>query len=118
MTTNVNWITAQSGNWLDPENTNWATVNCYGVYAIWRVGNYTVPPRYVRIGQGQIADRVQAHMRDATITQHRPLRFTFAAVNALQVDGVERYLAETMIPLVGHRFPDVLPIPVNLPRAA
>lgn len=46
------------------------------------------------------------------------LRVTWAALPAHQIDGVERYLANTWPPLVGDAFPDVVPLEVNSPFAA
>ena len=42
---------------------------------------------------------------------------TWAVVPAHQLDGVERYLADTYQPIEGDRFPDVEPLVVNLPGA-
>jgi hypothetical protein len=53
-----------------------------------------------------------------TYGKNGTLRVTWAAVPAHQLDGVERYLADTWHPLVGDAFPDVLPIAVNFPFAA
>ena len=39
---------------------------------------------------------------------------TWAIVPANQMDGIERYLADTLRPTVGKQYPAVLPIPVNL----
>ena len=43
------------------------------------------------------------------------LYVTWASVQASQIDGVERYLANTWNPLVGDAHPDVNPIAVNSP---
>jgi hypothetical protein len=43
------------------------------------------------------------------------MRVTWASVPAHQVDGVERYLADTHQPIEGDRFPDVEPLVVKLP---
>ena len=90
-------------------------VNAFGVYIIWHAGN---PGRVVKIGQGDISDRLGKHRRDAMILayrKHGTLKVTWAAVASSQVDGVERYLANRYPPLVGDAFPDVVPIAVNSP---
>lgn len=87
-----------------------------GVYIIWHDGN---PSRVVRIGQGDpIKNRLGSHRNDKTILSYRKmgrLRVTWASVPLVQRDGVERYLADTWLPLVGEAFPDVEPIAVNSP---
>src|SRR5258708_39917037 len=89
-----------------------------GVYVIWHAGN---PARSVKVGQGDINSRLSPHRNDPAIPAYRQsgrLYITWAAVPAHQIDGVERYLADYYKPLVGDRYPDVAPIPVNLPGAA
>jgi len=85
-----------------------------GVYIIWYRGQ---PGRVVRIGQGDIADRLTAHRKDPAILAYKGygLLVTWAGVQASQRDGVERHLAETWSPLIGDRFPDVPAIAVNSP---
>jgi hypothetical protein len=86
-----------------------------GVYIIWHEGN---PGRVVRVGQGDIGDRLGKHRNDSKVTQyakHGTLRVTWASVPLNQRDGVEKYLADTWRPLVGDAFPNVLPIAVNSP---
>lgn len=114
----VNWINSTTGHWLDPRNTNWNSVQTDGVYVIWRTGTLLYGPTYIKVGQGDVCDRMQAHMRDPRIRKYENLRFTFAAVSWLHKDGVERYLGNQLRPLVAERFPDAQPIPVNLPLVA
>jgi hypothetical protein len=86
-----------------------------GVYIIWHEGN---PSRVVRVGQGKIKDRLDAHRKDDEIlayTEKGTLRVTWAKIPSSQRDGIERYLGDTLKPLVGPTFPDVDPISVNLP---
>jgi hypothetical protein len=81
-----------------------------GVYIIWQ-GNGPV----VRVGQGIIRDRFTTHRNDKAITVYSPLYVTWAPVEALYRDGVERYLANILRPIVGYVFPNVIPTPVSLP---
>ncbi|MES1180006.1 MAG: hypothetical protein ABUL43_02300 [Hyphomicrobium sp.] len=86
-----------------------------GVYIIWHRGN---PGRVVRIGQGDVASRLSSHRKDAAILAYRASGDLYAKCAAVPThlrDGVERYLAEKWLPLVGDRFPDVSPIAVNDP---
>src|SRR5262249_12958427 len=113
------WIKATDNDWLFFESfANLETVATTGVYIIWHGGQ---TPRVVYVGQGDICARLTVHRKDKIITaynQFGTLRVTWAAVPAAKMDGVERYLADRLQPLVGNRHPDASPIPVNLPWAA
>lgn len=72
----------------------------------------------VYVGQGDVAARLGNHRSDSDITNYRDrgtLYTTWAEVSVRNRDGVERYVADKLEPLVGSRHPDVTPIPVNLP---
>jgi hypothetical protein len=89
-----------------------------GVCVIWHAGQ---TPKVVRVGQGDVADRLAAHSRDSTITRYARfgcLYTTWPAVSISYRDGVERFLADRLLPLVGDRHPATVPVPVNLPWAA
>ena len=112
----VNW-TRCGDDYCSFENVNLSNVTAKGVYVIWYNGR---PGKVVRIGQGDISARLNAHRNDPEITQYasHDLKVTWASVDAAHRDGVERYLADTWHPLVGDAFPDVQPIAVNSPFAA
>lgn len=110
----VSWIKSTTDTWLPLETVDLSGVTARGVYVIWHEGQ---PARVVRLGQGNIADRLRSHRTDTAITGFRArgvLRVTWASLPVAQWDGVERYLADRYSPLVGDAFPDVTPIPVNL----
>jgi hypothetical protein len=110
----VNWIKSTKNEWLPLANVNLTEVTAQGVYVIWRGGD---APAFVRVGQGDIKSRLEAHRQDSVITRHgatAPLMVTWASVPATHRDGVERYLADRYRPLVGDAFPNVTPIQVNL----
>ena len=85
-----------------------------GVYIIWHAGQN---PATVRVGQGVIRDRLAEHREDDEVQAYkeRALYVTWASVSAQYWDGVEVYLGEKLMPLVGERFPKTKPIEVNLP---
>jgi hypothetical protein len=118
MAINLTWKTCgDDGHWCSLENLDLESVGeIAGVYIIWHEGN---PGKVVRIGQGApIKDRLDAHRKDTKITAYNKngkLRVTWAAVPSSQRNGVENYLSDQWSPLVGERFPDVLPIAVNSP---
>lgn len=110
---NVNWIKCNNNNWCKLSSVNLDNVVAVGVYVIWKPGN---PSKAIRVGQGNIKDRLSEHRDNAAITKYgNDLLVTWATVNQAYLDGIERYLAERYAPLVGDRFPDVQPIAVNLP---
>lgn len=114
----LHWIKNTKGEWLPIERVDLSNVATFGVYIIWHGG---LTPRIVRVGQGDIADRLSAHREDREILAYRnhgALYVTWAAVSARLVDGVERHLANHWSPLVGDRFPNAAPVEVNAPFAA
>jgi len=116
---NISWVKLTTGGWPDLELVNLDNANTGGVYVIWHTGR---PGRYVKVGQANdIATRLsslRANPAILTYRAHGGLRVTWATVPASDRDGVERFLGDRLKPLVADRFPDVQPIPVNLPHAA
>ena len=110
---NVTWIKSTTGTWLPLNNVNLGDVKTFGIYVIWHEGN---PARIVYVGQGDIKDRLTFHQMNPKVQKYAAagmLRVTWAAVSAAQVDGVERYLADKLRPLVGEAHPNAAPIAVN-----
>lgn len=109
----VIWGTCgEDDHWCDFKNLNLdhKTFNgLKGVYIIWNDDNK------VRVGSGIIKDRITEHRDDPKITAYDDLKVTWAKVNANQMEGVEKYLADELNPVVGERFPERTPISVNLP---
>jgi len=110
----VQWIKCVGNVWcrlLDVDLSGIGDVA--GVYAIWDGRG-----QWIRVGQGVIRDRLSAHRGDPAILRFRDniLYVSWASVAAGQRDGVEAYLAQQCNPLVGERFPNRMPIPVNLPQ--
>ena len=87
-----------------------------GVYIIWNEGKID---RVVRVGKGDLRDRISKHRKAQNILRHRTrgtLLVTWAVVIEPYLNGVERYLGEKLDPLEGERFPkQAEPIAVNLP---
>ena len=117
MPLNVKWCTCgDDKHWCNLENLNLPIKGTpHGVYMIWHGGD---PSRVVRVGQGDISDRLSKHRKDPAIIGYSAqggLLVTWATVPAHQRDGVERHLADRWDPLVGDVFPDTHPIEVNSP---
>ena len=113
----VTWNKCDGDKWCSFENVNLSHEhfnNMAGVYVIWHGGT---SPKTVRVGQGNIAERIAAHRQDPQITKYASLGLfvTWAKLPANQQSGVEAYLAATLNPLVGNRFPNAQQIQVNSP---
>jgi hypothetical protein len=111
----LTWIKLTTGHWCQLETVDLSRVKTSGVYIIWHGGN---PSRVVRVGQGDIADRLGVHRLDVDVLKYRPngtLFVTWASVPGSLLDGAERFLAEHWKPLIGARFPAVAPVAVNQP---
>jgi hypothetical protein len=113
----VAWGKCNGSNWC-----NFLTLNLdhplfsglEGVYVIWHGGP---APGTVYVGQGLIAERLRSHRTDSRILKHavNGLFVTWAQVDALSRDGVERFLTEKLGPKEVSRTPEASPINVNLP---
>ena len=101
--------------WCELLNLNQSSINSHGVYIIWvDVGG--VAPLYV--GSGNIRERLGEHRHDKKILgydRQGTLYATWAEVEFPVSERTERYLAETLDPLVGKEWPEALPMEVNLP---
>jgi len=109
----LNWIKYQNGEWcqfltLNLQDKHFDDME--GVYIIWQAQGPVV-----RVGQGVIRDRLTKHKDDAEIVAYNSLCVTWARVDKIDRDGVEKFLADTLSPKVGEAYPVCLPITVNLP---
>ena len=114
---NVNWIKCEGQQWCNFKNLNLDHShfdNLVGVYIIWHGSpNAAV----VRIGEGNIRERLKAHRQDPEILRYENLGLytTWTEVSSNYRRGIERYLAEKWKPKVGTKFPEVPAIEVNSP---
>lgn len=112
----LKWAKAPDGEWFTLEGWNFADIKTVGVYHIWCV---CMDRKFnVRSGQGIVGARLTAHKADQVIINHKrsgTLHVTWAEVPPAHLDGVERYLADRYRPVEGDRYPDAVPIQVNLP---
>jgi hypothetical protein len=119
--TKLNWIKCSGDNWCSLANLNLEHEHfnsLAGVYIIWHSGNESIQAATVRVGQGEIKNRLNEHKLNPDIMKYNnpyKLLVSWASVSADQRDGIERYLANVLNPLVGDRFPEAAPVPVNLP---
>ena len=111
----LEWIKCNAYKWCSFAELYLPEVTEHGVYIIWHGGQH---PRVVYVGQGDVAERIDAHRRDQKIIRHKQkgtLFVTWASVSSAKRDGVERYLKNEYSPLEGKRHPEVEPIVVNSP---
>lgn len=119
----VEWVkNNQNNEWFDFLRLNLDApyfIGKRGVYAIWYVGT---PSKVIKIGSGNIVERLREHRSNTEITKFSsfgPLKVTWAVINGINFKeehlmGVECFLASTYTPLIGERYPSVIPIQVNL----
>ncbi len=117
MPVQLEWSKCTRDNWHDLLDIN-LDLNHFdgirGVYVIWYDGK---KPTVLKVGQGLIHERINEHRKDYVLAAYCQygLYVTWAEVEKNDCDGVERYIGESLRPLVGCRLPNVLPIKVNLP---
>jgi hypothetical protein len=112
----LSWIKCKENKWCDFLKVDLSDKHfegLSGVYVIFYAKESG--GRAVRVGQGNIAERIADHRKDPEITLYVGLLVTWARVPSNQQDGVEKYLADSLDPATGDRFPDRTPIEVNLP---
>ena len=111
----LKWITHDTdGNWCSLDHLDLSAIQETGVYIVWHAGD---PSRVVRIGQGKIGVRLARQRADPKVHAYESfgLLVTWATAPLLQLDGIERYLADRWHPLVGGATPNAAPIAVNDP---
>ena len=114
---NLNWIKCEGNAWCSLPSLNLDHphfIGLEGVYIIWYGGTN---PATIYVGQGNISQRLGAHRIDPAVRNysHYGLFVTWAQLGPLSRDGVERYLANTLHPLIGSAYPQTAPIVANLP---
>ena len=112
---NLDWVRCGE-HWCRFETVDLSNVNTIGIYLIWYRGN---PGRVVRVGQGNIVERLMEHRQNPEILSYRDqgLLVTWATAAPESLNGVERYLANRYPPLTGEKFPVAPEIEVNSPWA-
>jgi hypothetical protein len=113
----LQWIKCEGDLWcnffrLNLEHSHF--IGLGGVYIIWHGGQ---DARTVYVGQGQIAERLASHRKEKEFIEYssRGLFVTWAQVDPASRDGIELFLSQRLNPIIGHRYPLVQPISVNLP---
>lgn len=113
----LNWIKYTSGKWcqlnsLALDNPHFDRLA--GVYVIWHGGK---KPATVRVGKGNIRDRLAHHKNDWEIQAYKELGLyvTWAAATPEYHEGIESYLARKLKPMVRRKISNARPIEVNLP---
>ncbi len=122
------WQPMLTINWKLPE---YCTSGLYIIYArderspLLKALKPLPPVNIIRIGQGVISERLKAHSKNYKITKYgNPYSYdyigrlyaTCTEIPFVWRDGIERFLADYLKPLVGDRFPYCASITVNLPK--
>ena len=108
----LDWRSCENG-WCDLRivKLGWSSGKG-GVYIIWSGKGV------VYVGQGDFEERFSKHKKDPRILRYvanKHLYVTWAVVEKGYRNGVERYLADVLEPLVEHHYPNDDPIQVNFP---
>jgi len=117
MTAFVEWSKGEGGSWCklgEVELDHESLIGIEGVYVIWHdPGN----PVVLRVGEGPIRNRLTQERSDQRLATYGRdgLFVTWAPVNAIHRADVTRYLADTLKPTFGDRYPAGNQIEVNLP---
>ena len=113
----LEWFKCFGDNWcslleIDLESRHFDDL--VGIYIIWYEEG---KPTVLKISQGAIRECLTVDRQDYVITAYSRygLKVTWAQVAEDERDGIERYLGETLKPVIGNRLPDVQSIEVNLP---
>jgi hypothetical protein len=104
----VRWIKSVGGDFLDLLRLNLDSSYFerprQGVYVIWHTGPNKAS--VIRVGQGNIRDRLIAHKSDPQVTQfssYGQLKVSWIIVDPVYFDGVEAFLYDYYKPAVGER---------------
>lgn len=111
----LNWN--RNGNsWHNLNELETLYVSARGVYVIWH-GMGVSEESVVYVGQGNVGQRLLRHQINESIQRfaERGLFVTWAEVHESQLDGVETFLYDRLMPVVTIKRPIAEPIPVNLP---
>lgn len=108
----------QNNNWCDLLQLNLNHEHFNNMEWVYIIRHWWPNSRVVRVWQWIIKDRLSEHRENKDILRYQNLGLfvTWASVNAQYRDWVEKYLWDTLKPLVWERFPECSPIVVNLPR--
>ena len=112
----LQWAKSIDGKWFNLAKLDLTYIQCNGVYIIWHGG---ANPRIVRVGHGDIAERLRVHRSNMQITRYGnygPLLTTWATVADVQhCEGIASYLAMAFKPLVRDRSAEATPIVARMP---
>ncbi|RKU39063.1 hypothetical protein C6496_03070 [Candidatus Poribacteria bacterium] len=93
-------------------DTNLTQFDC-GVYIVWTYVQNRIKILYT--GQGDIKNRFYCHNSQTDWGDHFPLHAAWA--NTFEMNGIERFLYDSLNPEISKASPRVTPIPVNLPSS-
>ncbi len=120
----VKWVkNTQNNEWFDFLRLNLSAPyfdNKVGAYVIWYISPSSA--KAIRVGSGNISERLKEHRDNQEITKYSSLgqlKVSWIVADNTQLrqdelEGVEAYLARVYSPLVGERFPKVIEIQINL----
>ena len=113
----LSWIKCTGNQWCQLLTVNLSHNHFDGLEGVYIIWHGQPNPAVVYVGQGNVRERLMQHRQDPLILAYedRGLYVTWAKVDYLQRDGIEKFLAEKWNPKVGKNYPAVTSIPVNSP---
>jgi hypothetical protein len=113
----VNWQKCNPNSWCDLINLNLSHKHFENLYGVYIIRHWWENPKTVRVWQGNIAERLQQHRTDKDILNYKQywLFVTWAPVSESIINWVERFLWDSLSPLIWERFPYEISTEVNLP---
>jgi len=111
------WIKCTGEQWCPLLTVNLAHSHFDGLEGVYIIWHGQPDPAVVYVGQGNIRDRLTQHRQDSAILAYEKqiLYVTWTRVSSEYRDGIERFLAESWKPKVGHSYPSATLIQVNSP---
>ena len=114
----LSWAKCSGDVWCRLNRLDLSKVSGDGVYVIWYVDG-ELNDVYVYVGQGTLKERLEFHQTNDDVQFYKNFGTLYVTCAQLRSQkkryGVEKYLADRLLPLEGKRHPNVDPIKVNLP---
>jgi hypothetical protein len=117
----LHWSKCAGGEWCRLDQIELAEIDGFGVFVVWRGGDFGRSSAVLYIGHGALRQEIAECRRDRIIGNHNGegLRITWAEVDPRDADGVASYLYQQLRPLWGEVLhAPAAPRPVNLPLTA
>jgi hypothetical protein len=117
----LQWFKRAGGEWCRLDEVEFDEVDSFGVFVVWRSGDFGRAPVVLYVGRGALRQAIANCRRDPIMNNNTAdgLRVTWAKVDPRDVDDVAAYLYRQLRPLWGEVLRSAAAQrPVNLPLTA